>query len=51
PAGNSFKLVDIVVEGVGLLTSQRSEFNSVVNQKGLDYLIEALKKKTTEKVA
>ncbi|MFN7186476.1 MAG: phospholipid-binding protein MlaC [Alphaproteobacteria bacterium] len=47
PAGNSFKLVDIVVEGVGLLTSQRSEFNSVVNQKGLDYLIEALKKKTT----
>lgn len=51
PAGKSFKLIDIVVEGVSLLASQRSEFNSVVNDKGLDYLIEALKKKTTEKVA
>ena len=46
PAGKSFKLIDIVVEGVGLLASQRSEFNAVVNNKGLDYLIEALKKKT-----
>jgi phospholipid transport system substrate-binding protein len=50
PQGKSFKLIDIVVEGVSLLASQRSEFNSVVNDKGLDYLIEALKKKTAEKV-
>ena len=47
PDGKSFKLIDIVVEGVSLLASQRSEFNSVVNNKGLDYLIDALKKKAT----
>jgi phospholipid transport system substrate-binding protein len=41
----SFKVTDIVVEGVSLLTVQRSEFNSVVNSKGIDYLIDALKKK------
>lgn len=43
--GKDFKVTDIVVEGVSLLTTQRSEFNSVVNSKGLDGLIDALKKK------
>ncbi len=33
---------DIVVEGVSMITTQRSEFNSVVSQKGLDYLITEL---------
>ncbi|MBN8544124.1 MAG: ABC transporter substrate-binding protein [Alphaproteobacteria bacterium] len=41
----SFKVTDIVVEGVSLLNVQRSEFNSVVNSKGIDYLISALNKK------
>jgi phospholipid transport system substrate-binding protein len=51
PEGKDFKLIDIVVEGVGLLASQRSEFNSVVSNKGLDYLIEALKKKANAAAA
>lgn len=42
-AGGSFKIVDITVEGVSLLNTQRSEFKSVVNSKGIDGLIEALK--------
>jgi len=40
-----YKVTDIIVEGVSLLNTQRSEFNSVVNSKGLDYLISALQKK------
>lgn len=42
---------DLVVEGVSMITTQRSEFNSVVSQKGLDYLITELgnRSKVTEK--
>lgn len=35
----SLKVVDIVIEGVSLVTTQRSEFDSVVQRKGLDFLI------------
>lgn len=40
-----FKVVDILVEGVSLLNTQRSEFNTIVANQGLDYLIQALNKK------
>lgn len=42
---------DLVVEGVSMITTQRSEFNSVVSQKGLDYLITELgnRSKTADK--
>ncbi len=43
-AGDSYQLTDIVVEGVSLLATQRSEFNSIVQNKGLDHLIDQLKK-------
>lgn len=46
PAGDDFKVFDIVVEGVSLINTQRSEFTSAVERKGLDRLIELLKKKT-----
>ncbi len=46
--GKSFKVIDIVVEGVSLLNTQRSEFSSVVGNRGMDYLIEALKKKAAQ---
>lgn len=39
----TYRIVDITVEGVSLLTTQRSEFNSIVDQKGVDGLIDALK--------
>jgi phospholipid transport system substrate-binding protein len=47
-AGN-FKIVDITVEGVSLLTTQRSEFNGIIENKGIDGLIEALKSQVAAK--
>lgn len=41
-----FKIFDVVVEGVGLLSTQRSEFSSVIANKGLDYLINQLAAKS-----
>lgn len=46
-----FKIVDITVEGVSLLTTQRSEFNGIVERKGIDGLIEALKNQVAAKQA
>ena len=44
-----FKVLDIVVEGVSLLSTQRSEFASIIDQKGIDGLTEALKKQVAAK--
>ncbi len=41
--GGSYKIMDIVVEGVSLLSTQRSEFSSIIDQKGIDGLTEALR--------
>lgn len=43
-----YYIFDIMIEGVSLITTQRSEFNSVVSSKGLDFLISALKKKAEQ---
>lgn len=47
------KIVDIVVEGVSLITTQRSEFGSVISNEGFDSLISRietrLKKLKSEK--
>jgi phospholipid transport system substrate-binding protein len=40
-----YKIYDIIVEGVSMITTQRSEFDSVISRNGLDYLIDALAKK------
>lgn len=47
----AFKITDIVVEDVSLITTQRSEFNAVVSKNGVDFLIDALKKKAAATVA
>lgn len=44
--GNNYSIIDIVVEGVSLLNTQRSEFSSVIQRKGVDHLIEQLKAKS-----
>ena len=44
-AGDGLKVYDIIVEGVSMITTQRSEFSSVVSQKGLDYLISQLQQR------
>ena len=43
----NLKVVDIVAENVSLLTSQRSEFNSIIANEGIEQLIQKLKSKTT----
>jgi phospholipid transport system substrate-binding protein len=42
-----FKIIDIIIEGVSLITTQRSEFFSVYNQKGIDGLINSIEDKTS----
>lgn len=44
-----YKVFDIIVEGVSLITTQRSEFTSVLNSKGMDGLTEMLEAKTNGK--
>lgn len=44
-ADATFTVFDIVVEGVSLITTQRSEFGSVVERQGVDTLIAKLKAK------
>jgi len=41
-----FKIIDIIIEGVSLITTQRSEFASVFQQKSMDGLISAIEAKT-----
>ena len=40
------KIVDVMVEGVSLLATQRSEIASVVNREGMDGLLVKLREKT-----
>lgn len=47
-AGQSLKVTDVKVEGVSLLVTKRSEFDSVVAQKGIDGLIQAMRQKVSE---
>lgn len=37
-----FKVIDIITEGVSLITTQRSEFGSVVSREGMDYLLDKI---------
>ncbi len=40
------KVFDIIIEGVSLITTQRSEFGSVVQSQGMDALIRQLQQRT-----
>ncbi|MCI5048863.1 MAG: ABC transporter substrate-binding protein [Rickettsiales bacterium] len=44
-SAGGYKIFDIIVEGVSMITTQRSEFSAVISNKGIDFLISALKKK------
>ena len=46
PAGNSFKIVDIVIEGVSMAVTQRNEYASVLQRNGnsIAALINAMRK-------
>ncbi len=43
---DGFAVFDIIVEGVSMITTQRSEFSSVISNKGMDYLITQLANKS-----
>jgi len=42
PTDGSFKVIDVVVEGLSMLKTQRDEFSSVIQRNGLDGLISSL---------
>lgn len=42
-----FKIIDIVGENVSLLSTQQSDFGSIISQKGIDGLIDTLAKKVS----
>lgn len=44
--GTDFQVFDIIVEGVSLISTQRSEFTSVVDHDGIEVLVAKLKEKT-----
>jgi len=44
--GAGFKVFDVIVEGVSMITTQRSEFGALLSDKGIDYLIEQLATKS-----
>ena len=41
--GQKFKIIDVVVEGVSMLVTQKAEFSSVLRQRGIDGLITILR--------
>lgn len=45
---DSYKIYDIVVEGISLIATQRDEFDSVIDRNSLDALINALKRKARQ---
>ncbi len=46
-----FKIFDVIVEGVSLITTQRSEFSSLLANNGIDYLIDQLAAKSQSTAA
>lgn len=48
-ATNSFKVADIVTEGISMINAQQEEFASVINSKGFDALSSSLKSKIVGK--
>jgi phospholipid transport system substrate-binding protein len=40
---NRFKIIDVVVEGVSMLVTQKAEFGAVLRQRGVDGLIRILR--------
>lgn len=41
-----FRIFDVVIEGVSMLTTQRSEFNAIIGNNDVQYLIDMLKEKS-----
>ncbi|MDP6830220.1 MAG: ABC transporter substrate-binding protein [Alphaproteobacteria bacterium] len=46
PRKGEYKIIDIMVEGVSMAVTQRSEFNAVVRKRGMQGLLQALRART-----
>jgi ABC-type transporter MlaC component len=46
---STYKIDDIITEGVSILNSQKSEFNNIIINQGIDALIDDLKGKLVSK--
>ena len=46
PHDGQYKIIDIMVEGISMAVTQRSEFNAVVRQQGMQGLLQALRART-----
>ncbi len=44
------KIIDVVIEGVSLITAQRAEFRSIINRKGMEGLLEELRERTGQAI-
>lgn len=44
---NTYKVADVITEGISILNSQQSEFNSVISNQGIEYLIDNLSQKVS----
>ena len=42
---NPYRISDIITEGISILNSQQAEFNSVISTRGIDALVDDLKKR------
>ncbi|MEI6897512.1 MAG: ABC transporter substrate-binding protein [Psychromonas sp.] len=43
-----WKVFDVIAEGISMLNTKQSEFNDLLQKKGIDHVIELLKKKNSE---
>lgn len=46
--GGSFKVIDVAVEGLSMLKTQRDEFAAVIQRQGIDGLIDSLREHAAE---
>lgn len=45
-----FKVIDIVGEGISLITTQRSDFGGLISRKGVEYFIDKLESKVKKMI-
>jgi phospholipid transport system substrate-binding protein len=46
PRDGAYKIIDVMVEGVSMAVTQRSEFNAVIRKQGIPGLLHALRART-----
>ena len=46
--GNQYRIIDVMIEGISMVRTQRSEFTSVVQRDGIEGLLAVLRARTTK---